>query len=58
MDKTQKLFAEKLQVVNIGLERFHEAVVKQETTSIHVEWRPPAGGKERLSEILDKLNKI
>lgn len=57
MDKTQALFNEKLEIINVGLERFYEAVDKQGTSAIQVDWRPPAGGKERLADILAKLNK-
>lgn len=57
MDKIQELFNEELKVINIGLERFYEALLEQETASVQVDWRPPAGGKEELQRILDALNK-
>lgn len=57
MKDLQKLFKSELKVVNIGLEGFYESTVKQGTTSVHVKWRPPAGGDKRLLDILAKLNK-
>lgn len=49
-------FERELQTINIGLERFHEAVKEQGTKSMQVDWRPPANGDPRLQEILEKLN--
>lgn len=57
MKDLQKLFKSELKVVNIGLEGFYESTVKQGTISVHVKWRPPAGGDKRLLDILAKLNK-
>jgi FdrA protein len=44
-----------LAVVNVGLESFHDSVVGQGGTAVHVEWRPPAGGNEKLMAILAKM---
>lgn len=44
-----------LAAVNIGLESFHDSLAETGAEVIHVEWRPPAGGDERLRAILDKL---
>lgn len=41
--------------VNVGLEAFHDALVAQGAEVIHVDWRPPAGGDERLAAILARL---
>ncbi len=41
--------------INAGLESFHESVRAQGAPSIHVDWRPPAGGNERLMGILARL---
>ena len=41
--------------INIGLESFYHSIVSQEAKAIHVEWRPPAGGNEKLMSILDKM---
>lgn len=56
MNDIKKLFKSELKVVNIGLEGFYESTMKQGTTSVHVKWRPPAGGDDRLIDILAKLN--
>lgn len=55
--KIQELFDSEIEVINIGLERFNDALIAQEISTIHVKWRPPAGGKEELEKILDELNK-
>ncbi|MCZ6506815.1 MAG: acyl-CoA synthetase FdrA [Acidobacteria bacterium] len=44
-----------LVAVNIGVELFHEALVAQGVETVHVDWRPPAGGNEKLARILARL---
>ncbi|MCH9649644.1 MAG: acyl-CoA synthetase FdrA [Deltaproteobacteria bacterium] len=44
-------------VINIGLESFHDSFQAQGATSLQMDWRPPAGGDDRLLGILDKLNR-
>jgi len=46
-----------LTAINIGLESFMESLLAQEAEAIHVDWRPPAGGDERLMSILAKMRK-
>lgn len=46
-----------LQAINVGLESFAENLVAQETPVVHVEWRPPAGGNEKLATILERMKK-
>ncbi|MCH7664668.1 MAG: acyl-CoA synthetase FdrA [Acidobacteria bacterium] len=41
--------------INVGLEHFHDSLAAQEVGVVHVEWRPPAGGNERLQAILAKM---
>ncbi len=41
--------------VNIGLPSFHEDLLSRGVSSVHVDWRPPAGGDERLLAILEKM---
>ncbi len=46
-----------LAAINVGLESFYESILIQGGTAVHVEWRPPAGGDERLMGILAKMKK-
>lgn len=46
-----------LAAINVGLESFYESVVAQGGTAVHVDWRPPAGGNEKLMAILAKMKK-
>lgn len=41
--------------INIGLEVFYESLVAQGAAALHVDWRPPAGGDERLMGILRRM---
>jgi hypothetical protein len=44
------------QVVNIGLEWFHRSLQFQGAKTVHVAWRPPAGGDPKLAALLDRLS--
>jgi hypothetical protein len=50
-----KLLDEKPKVVNIGLKSFYQTLKEQGYETIHVEWKPPAGGNKKLLDILNKL---
>ncbi|NPV86233.1 MAG: acyl-CoA synthetase FdrA [Anaerolineae bacterium] len=44
-----------LAAINLGLESFAANLEAQEAPVVHVEWRPPAGGNEKLISILEKM---
>ena len=46
-----------LAAINVGLESFYESLASQGVQAVHVEWRPPAGGNERLASLLAKMKK-
>jgi FdrA protein len=41
--------------INVGLEMFYESLKAQGADAVHVEWRPPAGGNEKLMALLAKM---
>jgi FdrA protein len=43
--------------INVGLESFAENLTAQAAPVIQVDWRPPAGGNERLMSILERMKK-
>jgi len=43
--------------INIGLESFYESLTSQGAQAIQVDWRPPAGGNEKLAALLQKMKK-
>ncbi len=43
--------------INVGLESFYDSLTAQGVPAVHVDWRPPAGGNEKLMGILDRLKK-
>lgn len=51
------IFNENLKVINIGIESFFDSMKDQSIPVVHVEWKPPAGGNEKLMDILEKLKK-
>jgi FdrA protein len=44
-----------LSAINVGLESFAESLTIQEAPVVHVDWRPPAGGDEKLMSILERM---
>jgi len=46
-----------LVAINVGLESFYESLTLQGAQAVHVDWRPPAGGNERLASLLAKMKK-
>jgi len=44
-----------LAAINVGLESFAESLTDQGAPVIHVDWKPPAGGNERLAAILARM---
>jgi FdrA protein len=47
-----------LAAINVGLESFTESLQAQGAPVIQVDWRPPAGGNERLMAILEKMRRV
>ncbi len=45
-----------LTAINVGVESFYEGLLAQDATAVHVEWRPPAGGDEKLMALLRKMS--
>jgi FdrA protein len=41
--------------VNVGLESFYDSLVAQGAAAVQVEWKPPAGGDEKLAGILARM---
>lgn len=44
-----------LAAINVGLESFYDSLTSQGARAIQVDWRPPAGGNERLASLLSKM---
>lgn len=58
MSKINELFKKEVKVLNIGLESFSEELKSQEVKTIHMDWRPPAGGNEKMMALLAKLGRL
>jgi len=46
-----------LAAINVGLESFAESLMAQGAPVIQVDWRPPAGGNEKLMAILERMRR-
>jgi hypothetical protein len=57
VEKINKLFQGKLQVINMGLEVFAENLKSRGVETLQMNWRPPAGGSEKLASLLERLGR-
>ncbi len=48
-------FQQHLAAINVGLESFAESLDAQGAQVVHVDWRPPAGGNEKLMALLARM---
>ncbi|MDQ2691414.1 MAG: hypothetical protein M3Y68_05235, partial [Chloroflexota bacterium] len=46
-----------LAAINVGLESFYHSLKSQEAQAVQVDWRPPAGGNEKLASLLSRMKK-
>jgi len=53
--KSSNGLLKEVNVINVGLKNFSNALSQQETNYIHVNWRPPAVTDKRVLDILSKL---
>jgi FdrA protein len=44
-----------LAAINVGLDSFKESLVAQNAQVVHVDWRPPASGNDKLMAILQRM---
>ncbi len=44
-----------LAAVNVGLDSFYDSLVEQGAEAVQLDWRPPAGGDEKLMAILERM---
>ena len=55
MSKVNELFEKELCVVNFGIESFYQDLKKQNGKSVHVAWKPVAGGDKKIAGYLKQL---
>jgi FdrA protein len=46
-----------LAAINVGLESFYDSLISQGAQAVHVEWKPPAGGNEKMAALLARMKK-
>ena len=51
------LFKQDLKVINMGLKSFHNDLKAQGVTTVHVNWKPKAGGKKKMLDLLSRISK-
>lgn len=44
-----------IKAINVGLEAFYSSLESQEVAAVHVDWRPPARGNQKLQAILQRM---
>lgn len=53
--KPKSVFGEKLKIINIGLPSFADDLESQGVEVRKVDWKPPAGGDEKMLKLLERL---
>ncbi|MEA1904618.1 MAG: fdrA domain protein [Candidatus Hadarchaeota archaeon] len=48
----------KPKIINVGARNFHDSLAAQGADSVHVDWKPPAGGDREAAKLLDRLAKL
>ncbi|MGD8835409.1 MAG: hypothetical protein PVI54_15445 [Desulfobacteraceae bacterium] len=51
------LFETDLKVINMGIASFAQDLKDQKVKTVKMEWQPPAGGNEKMIELLKKLGR-
>ncbi|MDX1662539.1 MAG: hypothetical protein R3272_02025, partial [Candidatus Promineifilaceae bacterium] len=54
-EQAELQFGESLSAINVGVESFYDSLRAQGAEAVQVEWRPPAGGNEKLMAILARM---
>ncbi len=49
------MFGKKPRVINIGIKKFYDALIRQNVEAVQIEWHPV---KQQSEEILDLLSKL
>lgn len=55
MTKLKDFFGNRVKVINLGIPSFADDLRKQGVETVHVEWRPPAGGNRKLQALLARV---
>lgn len=50
-----KHFEESLAAINVGVESFYNSLKAQGAAAVQMDWRPPAGGNEKMLALLAKM---
>ncbi len=56
--KVNELFKSELKVINMGLESFYQDMKSQDVSAIHVNWKPTAGGNEKMAALLARMKSL
>ena len=51
------LFKQELKVINLGLKSFQNDLKSQGVTAVQVNWKPKAGGKKNMLNLLGRISK-
>jgi FdrA protein len=55
LDVDPAVLNQPLAAINVGLESFTESLLAQGSKAIQMDWRPPAGGDQKMMDILERM---
>jgi hypothetical protein len=56
-DRLSELFKQPIRVVALGIPTFAEELRKQGVSTTEIDWKPPAGGNEKVLAFLDRIRR-
>ena len=56
-DHIRSLFDNPVRVITLGIPTFAEELRKQGVATTEVDWKPPAGGNEKVLALLDRIRR-
>jgi len=55
MKSTESILGKEIRAVNIGIPSFADDLEEQGVRVVRIDWKPPAGGDEKMLKLLERL---
>lgn len=55
--ESKEIINKKLEIINVGILNFYEALVSQKADVVQVNWKPPSEKDEEIDSILSRILK-
>jgi len=55
LEPIRRLFKSEISVINMGIDSFYQDLMQLGVKIVHIDWRPPAGGNDKMLSLLSRL---